>query len=94
MELVVLTRDQYLADIEAAAQRGAEIALASIRRELVAIPEPESERLVGFDVAADILGVKPSTARTYYKHRGLPMHRTGRTPMFFLSEVREWAKTH
>lgn len=158
MELVVLTREQYRADLEEAAERGARIALASVsgsdsvvadchgsrrapaakavlttrevadeygvetdtvlrwvrdglravkrgrqylyRRDDVeaflvppvsVVDASPSEPLVGIDVAAELLGVRPSTVRDYYRKKGLPMHKPGREAMFYPSEVRAWA---
>lgn len=67
-------------------------ALLAPDRAPLASDDPDAEPFVGIDVAADILGVKPSTVRDYYRTKGLPSYKIGREVRFLASEVHAWGR--
>ena len=53
-----------------------------------------SDNWINIDEAAEYLGVKPVTVRTWIKKKnGIPAHKIGKLWKFKLSEIEEWIKS-
>lgn len=56
--------------------------------------EQVSESWINIDEAAEYLGVKPVTLRTWIKKKnGIPAHKIGKKWKFKYSELDEWVKS-
>ena len=51
------------------------------------------ENYISIDEAADYLGVKPATIRTWIKTKNFPAHRVGRLWKFKRSEIDRWVES-
>jgi excisionase family DNA binding protein len=51
------------------------------------------DNYINIDEAADYLGVKPATIRTWIKSRNLPAHRVGKLWKFKRSEIDAWVES-
>ncbi len=51
------------------------------------------DNYINIDEAADYLGVKPATIRTWIKSRSLPAHRVGKLWKFKRSEIDAWVES-
>ena len=51
------------------------------------------DNYINIDEAADYLGVKPATIRTWIKSRNLPAHRIGKLWKFKRSEIDAWVES-
>ena len=51
------------------------------------------ENYISIDEAADYLGVKPATIRTWIKTKDFPAHRVGRLWKFKRSEIDRWVES-
>lgn len=50
----------------------------------------QSDNYINLEEAAEYLGVKPATVRTWIKSKDLPAHRIGKLWKFKRSEIDEW----
>lgn len=50
----------------------------------------QNDNYINLEEAAEYLGVKPATVRTWIKSKDLPAHRIGKLWKFKRSEIDEW----
>lgn len=55
--------------------------------------ESINDNYISIDEAAEYLGVKTSTIRTWIKNKGMPAHRVGKLWKFKRSEIDGWIKS-
>lgn len=55
--------------------------------------EPTNDNYISIDEAAEYLGVKTSTIRTWIKNKDMPAHRVGKLWKFKRSEIDGWVNS-
>ncbi|NLH36350.1 MAG: helix-turn-helix domain-containing protein [Lactococcus chungangensis] len=55
--------------------------------------EPINDNYISIDEAAEYLGVKTSTIRTWIKNKGMPAYRVGKLWKFKRSEIDGWVNS-